>query len=219
MLKVVALFKEEINAPGELEPVHQVKEFDPRFSMGCSMSKRPALAMAMGAHPNMVEEVDREWRRMAIYYVQSTGGRANIRNFPGFSDPLVRVDLTAADLAELAEGLARLSEVLFAAGAEAVYPSIAGYPVLRSLDDVARLPLTMQPQQANPTTMHLFSSCPMGENQDICAADSFGRVHGSEHLFIADSSILCEPTVVNPQGTVMAMVRRNVLQTIAYQLR
>jgi choline dehydrogenase-like flavoprotein len=219
MLKVVALFKEEINTPGELEPVHQVKEFDPRFSMGCSMSKRPALAMAMGAHPNMMEEVDREWRRMAIYYVQSTGGRANIRNFPGFSDPIVRVHLTAADLAELAEGLARLSEVLFAAGAEAVYPSIAGYPVLRSLDDIARLPPTMQPQQANPTTMHLFSSCPMGENQDICAVDSFGRVHGSEHLFIADASILCEPTVVNPQGTVMAMARRNVLQTIEHHLR
>lgn len=214
MLKAVALFRDEINTPGELEPVHQIKEFDPRFSMGCSMSKRPALALAMAAHPDMTEAVDRDWRRMAIYYVQSTGGMGKIRSLPGFRDPLVRVGLQPAELKELADGLARLAEVLFAAGAEAVYPSIPGYPVLRSLADIARLPETLSPRQANATALHLFSSCPMGEDEEKCATDSFGRVHGMEGLYIADSSILCGPTVVNPQGTVMAVAHRNVMHAI-----
>ena len=214
MLKAVALFADEINTPGELEPVHQIKEFDPRFSMGCSMSKRPALALAMAAHPQMMEAVDRDWRRMAIYYVQSTGGIGRVRSFPGFRDPFVRVELSPLDLKELADGLARLAEVLFAAGAEAVYPSIPGYPVLRSPADIPKLPQTLQPKQASATTMHLFSSCPMGEDMHKCAAGSFGRVHGADNLFIADASLLCGPTVVNPQGTVMAVAHRNVTRAI-----
>ncbi|TGQ40678.1 GMC family oxidoreductase [Mesorhizobium sp. M00.F.Ca.ET.216.01.1.1] len=214
MLKVVALFADEINTPGELEPVHQIKEFDPRFSMGCSMSKRPALALAMAAHPQMMEAVDRDWRRMAIYYVQSTGGIGRVRSFPGFRDPFVRVELSPLDLKELAEGLTRLAEVLFAAGAQAVYPSIPGYPVLFSPADIPKLPQTLPPKQANVTTMHLFSSCPMGEDMHKCATSSFGRVHGADNLFIADASLLCGPTVVNPQGTVMAVAHRNVTRAI-----
>lgn len=215
MLKAVAMFRDEINTPDELEPVHQIKEFDPRFSMGCSMSKRPALALAMAVHPEMTEAVDRDWRRMAIYYVQSTGGTGQVRSLPGFRDPLVRVSLRPPDLKELADGLARLAEVLFAAGAEAVYPSIPGYPVLRSPADIAKLPETISPKQANATALHLFSSCPMGEDEQKCAADSFGRVHGLDGLYIADASLLCGPTVVNPQGTVMAVARRNVMHAIS----
>lgn len=219
MLKVVAEFDEEINVPGELEPVHQIKEFDPRFSMGCSMSKRPALALALAAHTEDIAKVDRDWRRMAIYYVQSTGGVGTIRSLPGFRDPLVRVRLNTADLDELADGLRRLAEVLFAAGAVKIYPSIPGYPVLRSLADIKALPETLSPAQANATALHLFSSCPMGENDKLCATDSFGKVHGAEGLYIADSSLLCGPTVVNPQGTVMAIAHRNAIKAIDDRFR
>lgn len=215
MLKVVAAFPDDINLPGDLEPVHQIKQFDPRFSMGCSMSKRPALAMAMQAHPDHVGEVDRNWRRMAIYYVQSTGGGGTVRTLPGFRDPLVRVSVTPLDLAELAEGLRRLAEVLFAAGATTVYPSIPGYPILHSPADIAALPDTLSPGAANATALHLFGSCPMGENAALSAADSFGRVHGVDALHIADCSLLCGPTVVNPQGTVMAVAHRNAERFIA----
>lgn len=210
MLKMVATFGEEINEPGELEPVHQVKQFDPRFSMGCSMSKRPALAMAMAPHPDLIRDVDRDWRKMAIYYVQNTGGRGKVRNLPGFRDPFVRVTQSTTDLDELAEGLGRLSELLFAAGALTLYPSVPGYPILRSPEQIDKLPTTLPATRANTTALHIFSSCPMGENRARCATDSFGRVHGVDGLHVADASLLCGPTVVNPQGTVMAIAHRNV---------
>ncbi len=219
MLKVVAVFDDEVNLPGEFDPVHQVKEFEPLFSMGCSISNRSALALAMSAHPDHVEEVNRSWRRMAIYYVQNTGGRGTIRNLPGFRDPFVSVQQSAADLAQLAKGLKRLLEVLFAAGAVSAYPSIGGYPIVRSLADVAKLPETVSPADANTTSVHVFSSCPMGENRALCAANSFGRVHGVDHMTIADASLLCGPTVVNPQGTVMAIAHRNVQEAVARHFR
>lgn len=211
MLKVVARFADEINLPGELEPVHQVKQFDPRFSMGCSMSKRPALAMALAERPEWLAEVDAHWRRMAIYYVQSTGGRGTVRPLPLFHDPLVRVRFTGEELRDLAAGLKRLCECLFAAGAQVVYPSLTGAPALRSEADLASLPAALPPDCGNLTALHLFSSCPMGEDRSRCAADSFGRLHGADGLHLADASLLCGPTVVNPQGSIMAVAHRNAM--------
>jgi choline dehydrogenase-like flavoprotein len=56
-------------------------------------------------------------------------------------------------------------------------------------------------------------ACPKGENRALSAADSFGRVHGVEGLRITDSSLLCAPTIVNPQGTVMGPAARTGLET------
>jgi choline dehydrogenase-like flavoprotein len=58
------------------------------------------------------------------------------------------------------------------------------------------------------STLHLMGSCPMGGDPARSVADSLGRVRGAEGLWLADSSMLPGPTVVNPQGTIMAMARR-----------
>src|SRR5439155_5611251 len=44
--KMVARFPDEVNVPGMGVPVHQVKEFAPRVSFGCSISTPPYLALA-----------------------------------------------------------------------------------------------------------------------------------------------------------------------------
>jgi choline dehydrogenase-like flavoprotein len=80
-----------------------------------------------------------------------------------------------------------------------------------SRDDVAKLPRLVETGSGNLMTIHLFSSCPMGENRNKCAADSFGRVHGLSNLRISDASLLCTAPGVNPQGSIMAVARRNAL--------
>ena len=212
MIKVVARFPEVVNGADLPDPVHQVKHFDPRFSMGCSMSSRPALALTMVDHPDHLRDVGRDWQYMAIYYAQTTGGRGTIRSLPGFRDPLVRLQFREDELRDLAEGLRRLCECLFAAGAIALYPSIAHCPVLKSEADLELLPDIMPSSRANLSTLHLFSSCRMGQDRGRCAADSFGRVYNADSLYIADASMLCGPTVVNPQGSIMAVAHRNALE-------
>lgn len=214
MLKVVAQFDRDVHGPGEPDPVHQVKQFEPDFGMGCSISNPATLALAMAGEPGRLAEVDRNWRQMAIYYVQNRSGKGKIRNLPGFRDPLVTIRRGAGELAQLAEGLKRLIEALFAAGAVAVYPCVAGWPVLRSPQDMRNLPATLAPSDGSATSVHVFSSCPMGENTALCATDSFGRIHGVDGLYVADASLLCGPTVVNPQGTVMAIAHRNACAAI-----
>jgi choline dehydrogenase-like flavoprotein len=39
-------------------------------------------------------------------------------------------------------------------------------------------------------------------------------VRGADGLYIADASLLCTATGVNPQGTVMAVAHRNVLHAL-----
>ena len=41
------------------------------------------------------------------------------------------------------------------------------------------------------------------------AADSFGKIRGYENLYINDASMLPDSPGVNPQGSVMALARRN----------
>ena len=52
----------------------------------------------------------------------------------------------------------------------------------------------------------------MGEDQSQCATNSFGQVHGFDNLYVNDASLLCTAPGVNPQGSIMALARRNALK-------
>ncbi|EAW37411.1 GMC family oxidoreductase [Lyngbya sp. PCC 8106] len=212
-VKVIAQFNETVNSKDMGVPVHQVKEFSPRFSFGCSISSPPYLAVGMTDHPQYKHEVDQNWQKMAIYYAMITGsGQGSVRCLPGFRDPLVRYHLTQQDLKDLSEALQKLSQLLFEAGAKILYPSISNFPRLTQPDDLKQIPDLLPKSQTNLMTVHVMSSCPMGENLEKCAANSFGKVHGFDNLYISDASLLCTAPGVNPQGSIMAIARRNALK-------
>jgi hypothetical protein len=211
-VKVVAEFADAVNDPDAGVPVHQVKEFAPRISLGGSVSTPPHLALAMTDHPEHLARVAGEWRRHAVYYAAGVGGVGRVRAVPYFEDAVVRYGLGGEDLAELAVGLRRLCECLLAAGAVTLYPSVRGLGPLAGESDLARIPDALPRTATSLMTVHAFSTCPMGESLARCATDSFGRVHGVPGLHVADASLLCGPPGVNPQGSIMAIARRNTLQ-------
>ena len=211
MIKVVASFPEEVNPADSHDPVHQIKEFDPNFSMGCSISSLPILAMNFAQNTRMLNEIHHNWRHMAIYYAQSTDGYGFVRHLTGFRDPWVHLLCDQQAMKNLREGLMKLSLALFAAGASVIYPAIPGFSALKDEGDLHVAPkITMEMARTSISTVHLFSSCPMGANEAFCATDSFGKVFNMNGLYINDASLLCGPTVVNPQGSVMAVANRNV---------
>lgn len=215
-IKAVACFPEAVNSEQMGVPVHQVKEFAPRLSFGCSISSQPYLRLGLLEHTPHIANVARDWRRMASYYAMSSGGSGSIRVLPFCDDPLVRYRLSDVDMGDLADGLHKLCELLFAAGAEAVYPSVRGLGPLYSSDDLKRIPESLPHGRTSLMTVHMFSSCPMGEDRTHCVADSFGRVHGYKNLYVADASLLCTAPGVNPQGSVIAFARRNALHFLAH---
>lgn len=215
-VKVVARFPEVVNSAGMGVPVHQVKEFAPRISFGCSISSPPFLALGLLEAPELLPTLSRDWPRMAVYYAMITPrGRGFVLPLPGVREPLVGYRLAGEDLRNLGEALDRLCQLLFAAGADLLCPALTGWPPLRS--DAARqtLPASLPASRAQLMTIHLMGSCPMGEDRARCAADSYGRVHGLRGLYLNDASLLCSACGVNPQGSILALARRNVLHFLA----
>jgi len=210
MVKLTAEFDEEVNFPGMGIAGEQVKEFSPEYSLGCGISSLAHLAINLSAEeggPRLA--VDRQ-RHLISYYVMSRGSlNGSVTALPGFKDPLVRYNVSHQEFCNLGDGVKGLTRVLLAAGAKRVFTGLADDPVIESLQQTDRLPRILAPDASNIMTVHLMSSCPMGEDKRKAAVNSWGRVHGHAGLYVSDVSTFCSSPGVNPQGTIMALARRN----------
>lgn len=212
-VKIVAEFAEPVNHVEAGVGVHQVKEFSPRLGLGCSISTPPYLGLAMLDHRDAGARLRESANRQAIYYAMTTGaGIGTVRAIPGFGDPLVRYKLHERGMRDLAEGLRIVTECAFAAGAEVIYPSVTGMAPIRRDVDLSMVPGMLPRAQTSLMTVHLFSSCPMGEDRTRCAVDSFGKAHEADGLYVSDASLLCSAPGVNPQGSIMGFARRNAFK-------
>ena len=212
MIKAAALFDEPIGADREVLPIYQVKEFWPNLTIGGAVFTPGFLAMLLADNWAAESGAMHDWQNMALYYAAVRGmNRGTIRTVPGsLRGALVHYRLSEADRCNLSAGLAHLGELLFAAGAKKVFPALRGFPALLGPDAcrgwlAQPLPLSAM----SLSTVHVFSSCPMGENPDLCATDSFGKVTGFRNLNVNDASLLPDSPGVNPQGTIMAVALRN----------
>jgi choline dehydrogenase-like flavoprotein len=214
MLKVVARFPEIIDAHRSVLPLIQVKEFGPEITPRRRLlHERPPRAR----DERELEHGPRRDGRLAPHGHLLRGGArrgtGSVRSSFWGEHTLIAHELDDEDVWNLSKGLARCRCCSSRAGAEEVHPGVFGLPrhaaptreAVKWLDD--RLPR----EALSLTTVHAFSSCPMGERRDRCAADSYGRVYGRDNLYVNDSSMLPDSPGVNPQGTIMALARRNAL--------
>jgi choline dehydrogenase-like flavoprotein len=208
-VKLAARFGDEINVSDDV-PVHQVKEFAPDLSFGGSASQPGLVALALGDHWAAFSKAVTDWRRFSVYYAAITSeGRGKVRAVRGMRDPVVTYGLTGRDRALLGSGLTRLALLMLEAGADSVYPSFRGAPVVRKRADLATMRASFSATKASVMTVHLCSTVPMGEDTARCGANSFGQVHGTSNVWVNDASLLPTAPGVNPQGTVMALAIRN----------
>jgi len=217
MLKVAARFNEEINAHKSVLPLLQVKEFWPEISLGGAFFALGHLAMLLSENwPTNWQQMD-HFKHMAIYYVAVRGtGKGVIRSsLTGEDATSIKYDLSREDLWNLSKGLAHLSALLLAGGAVEVYPSVHGLNrITNEIEAIRWLDELLPKTSLNLTTIHAFSSCPMGERLDRCAANSFGKIYHYENLYINDGSMIPDSPGVNPQGTIMGFARRNALHFV-----
>jgi choline dehydrogenase-like flavoprotein len=108
-----------------------------------------------------------------------------------------------------------LGELLLAAGATELYPSVRGAPVARGLDDLASWWGAVDRSRASLMTVHLTSTVRMGEDRTACGADSFGRIWDRAGLTVNDASLLPDAPGVNPQATIMTVALRNAEHLLA----
>ena len=217
MLKVAALFKEEVDANKSVLPLIQVKEFSPNICLGGSFFSSGHLALVISDNWAKTNEVMNNYRYMANYYVAVVGsGKGAVYNSPFENmSASAHYELSSQDLLNLSLGFSKLCDLLFAAGATKIYPSIEGLDCVNNSRESARWQHQLLPKSnLSLTTVHAFSSVPIGDNEKLCAADSFGKIYGWENLYINDASMLPDSPGTNPQGTIMALARRNAIHFI-----
>lgn len=179
-----------------------------------------------------LEAVDREFearqqwsdfaRRSAVYYVSVSGnqmGKGSIHRIPGFVDPLVRYRLSDEGMNYLREGVLRLNELLFCAGARRLFFSNPGARAVEQQDLKRIAQIYSELVFSNMMTIHIFSSCPMGGDRSRAVVDPYGKVYGEKGLHVADASLLPSSPTVNPQGTIMAFAKRNALKFLSERSR
>lgn len=209
-IKCVAVFDHDLDADRHRLPLAAITQFMPDQRIGGSVFTPALLALALAEDWTARGHLMDDWRRCGSYYAMIRPiGIGSVRPLPFATEPLVRYALEPEDWISLGQALSRLGEALFAAGARLVYPSISGHPGWTRSEQVREFFDRPLPKgRTNLMSIHLFGSCPMGDDRDACAVDSFGRVHGFENLLVADGSLIPEAPGANPQATIMALAFR-----------
>jgi choline dehydrogenase-like flavoprotein len=121
--------------------------------------------------------------------------------------------LKEADLAVLRRGLALLSKVQFAAGAQEVYPALLKGETLHAGMTHAEIDAYFERAVREPDDVVLSSSHPHGGNainpdpaKGVVDLDQ--RVHGTANVLVCDASVMPSCIRVNAQLTTMAMADR-----------
>jgi choline dehydrogenase-like flavoprotein len=217
MLKMAAQYDEVLDSHRAPLPIYQVKEFWPEITIGGSVFTPGFLAMTLSDNWSRSQHAMKDWRQMALYHAACRGtSLGKVRCFPINNEAVVQYTLSERDRMHLTLGIARLGEALFAAGARKLYPGLRRPAEINSVEECRRMAENPLPlADMSVSTVHVFSSCPMGEDRERCAVDSFGQVHGFKNLRIADASIIPDSPGVNPQGTTMALALRNARHFIS----
>ncbi|HEX3693568.1 MAG TPA: GMC family oxidoreductase [Solirubrobacteraceae bacterium] len=144
-----------------------------------------------------------DYRHLAQFGLMvSDSSRGSVRSIGGRT--VIRYDLTDADLERFRMGLARMRELLLAAGAREVY---------------LPLPPGVEPERARAHQLKLMAFHPLGTARadarpDHGVIDGDLRLHDTTGLYVADGSAVPSSLGVNPQMTIMALATR-----LAFHLR
>jgi choline dehydrogenase-like flavoprotein len=124
-----------------------------------------------------------------------------------FGHKAIDFDLTAQDVQTLKLGVARLVELMFAAGAREVLPGVHGLPErISSPDGIAGIAgLPDDPRLFHCIAAHLFGTAVMGRSERDSVVRPDCQVRGVERLYLTDSSVFPTNLGVNPQHSICAI--------------
>lgn len=116
--------------------------------------------------------------------------------------------LDPRDLPNMRRSLRRAAELLFEIGANAVVCPIHGLPARLRPGQASLIESAPDDAGAYPLVMsHLFGTARMSVKPEAGVVGPDFRVHGTENLYVVDSSVFPTNLGVNPQLAIMALAR------------
>ena len=211
-IKILARFEKEINSHKSHVPLYAITEFMPNIRIGGSNFTPGIFAMSLAEDWARRSEMIKDFKHYALYYAMVRGtGNGTVRSTPYLNEPIVKYQLSDQNWNDIFDGLNYLTQSMFAVGAQQVIPSINSHKGWRSRSHAIKEIQNQKIRRSDCflSTVHLFSSCPIGENRRInCVGNSYGKLNNYENVYIADASIIPGSLGVNPQATVMGLSYR-----------
>jgi choline dehydrogenase-like flavoprotein len=171
----------------------------------------PPLGMtySAGALPGIGQEharlLDAYPHMASIGSIVSDTGTGSVRDLP-LAGPSMLYRMGQQDVDTTIRAIALAARVLFAAGAEEVYSGLPALTPLRSRQDVDALERRrFRATEVKVSAYHPMGTARMGPDVRGSVCDAEGRVHGTQNLYLADTSVFPASTHVNPQLTLMAL--------------
>jgi choline dehydrogenase-like flavoprotein len=207
-LGLVGIFSDPVRADAGATQAFET-DFDPASRIKIESLALPASVLVSrlpGVGKDLAEGVEL-LPRLASWGVQ-VRARAEGRIRSGWLGRRIRYDLTDQDIAVAAEGLEQAAFLMFAAGAEAVFPGVHGLPGRIGPDDVPRIREVLRdPRQAHFVATHLFGGARRGPDAKVHPVDLDFAVRDLPGAYVLDSSVFPSNLGVNPQHTMMAVAR------------
>lgn len=119
--------------------------------------------------------------------------------------PVMRYNISRADLAKLTIAVEAMGRLLFAAGAVEVLTGLPQAMTVTSLPALREALSRSDPRRLHLAAFHPTGTAAAGADAQICPVDETGRLRGVDGMWVADASILPSCPEVNPQLSIMAL--------------
>jgi choline dehydrogenase-like flavoprotein len=208
---LLAIFDHEVRGWEGVHQAYQVTQFIRDGILVSASTLPPALvASSLPQSGTALHAIMRDYNRMVVAgCLVEDRGVGRVRMIPGVG-PVAHYELGAVDAARVVHGLSKAAEVMLAAGAPRVILPIAGAPAPIETERALRfLSEPISARALRPFTVHAMGTARMSERTGEGVVSSFGEVHGTPGIFVADASILPGPVGVNPMETIIALALRN----------
>ncbi|MFO0746701.1 MAG: GMC family oxidoreductase [Myxococcota bacterium] len=208
--KVIAVYPFDTYAWKGVSQWTQVREFhDEGVLFAENMIPPSAMAASLPWHGRENLALLERYNQMVTTGVLVEDSTTGVVQRSALGMPVARYDITDGDFDRFVRGVARLSELHFAMGAETVLLPYRSHHIAHSMDEVrAVTTANIRKRDIELFTVHLMGTARMGARAEASVVDLDGEMWDLPGCYVADASIFPTAIGVNPQMTIMALATR-----------
>ncbi len=215
-LAIMAIFPEPIRPwEGATQGYHSLQFLEEGIKLEVLWAPPAVLAARLPGLGHDYQQHLTTYHRMAPFdvFIAAERSRGTVRPKRGSWDPDLAFDFDRRDVELIQRGLGILSDICWAAGAEAILPGLYGVPERIASREEAEVLRTRRLEGRDTITAanHAFGTTRMSRRPSDGVVDEDGRCHDLENVYITDTGIFPGSPAVNPMLTCMALADRIAL--------
>lgn len=212
-LAIMAIFPDPIDPwTGATQGYHSLHYLREGLKLEVLWSPPAVLAARFPGLGHAYQQHLTTYRRMAPFdvIVAADHSRGTVRARRSGLDPDLRFEFDQRDVDSIQRGLGILSDICWAAGAEAILPGLNGVPDRITSKAEAEILRTRKLKGSDSISAanHAFGTTRMARSADAGVVDEDGASHDVAGLYVADTGIFPGSPAVNPMLTCMALADR-----------